>query len=127
MAEVSQLQVETALKEVIDPYLEQNLVSAKSVKRIDVDGGNVVVDVVLGYPAKGWHKELAGKLKDKVTAIAGVSDASINVSSNIRSHAVQKGVKPLEGVKNMIAVASGKGGVGKATVAGNWELALSQV
>ena len=58
MADVSQLQVETALKEVIDPYLEQDLVSAKCVKNIKVDGGNVAVDIVLGYPAKGDRKSV---------------------------------------------------------------------
>ncbi|MDH5513420.1 MAG: iron-sulfur cluster assembly protein, partial [Gammaproteobacteria bacterium] len=51
MADVSQQQVETALKEVIDPYLEQDLVTAKAVKKITVDGGKVTVDVELGYPA----------------------------------------------------------------------------
>jgi len=81
---------------VIDPYLEQDLVTAKSVKNIKVDGGNVVVDVLLGYPAKGWQGELATKLKEKVAAIGGVSNVTVNISSKVVSHGVQKGVKPIE-------------------------------
>ncbi|MGU9956921.1 MAG: iron-sulfur cluster carrier protein ApbC [Arenicellales bacterium WSBS_2016_MAG_OTU3] len=125
MSVLSKAEIEQSLSGVIDPHTDENTVSAKAVKNIAIDGAKVRVDIALGYPAKSWCPVFAQQIKAVLEALDGVESAIVDVKSDIGSHSVQKGVKPLPGVKNMIAIASGKGGVGKSTCAVNLALALS--
>lgn len=122
----AEFSIRESLETYADPYLGTTFGLAKAVARVSVAGTEAAVELEFGFPCADYAQELLPILESRLTPVLGGARLRLTLRPRITPHAVQKTLQPLAGVKNIVAVASGKGGVGKSTVAANLALAWTR-
>jgi ATP-binding protein involved in chromosome partitioning len=115
--------IRSTIENHVDPFLEETLGAAQAVDEVVLREGRVSVRLHVGFPVGGYVDSLTAALQAEIAPVAEGLPVDVELTAQIHAHAVQRPLKPLPGVKNVVAVASGKGGVGKSTVAANLALA----